>query len=76
MVDWNKYPDTVPPDIGEYLVTTVGGKVDTDYWIHNWRAEQNEWYSYSDHQVKAWAELPEPYKENTAEEVDDVRKSD
>ena len=64
-VKWHHYKQDKPDEKDTYIVTVKFGKallVSTTDWI----PEQNTFWDYGD-RVVAWAELPEPYKEDCDE---------
>lgn len=61
-VKWHPYPQEKPNEKDTYIVTLKFGK-DLLTSITDWIPEQNTFWDFGD-SVVAWAELPEPYKEN------------
>lgn len=63
VIEWHQYPQEKPEEYDEYLVTVQDGQdlfTFTTYWI----PEGNTFMDFS-RDIVAWAELPEPYKEET-----------
>lgn len=62
---WHKYPDEKPPKYGKYRVSVGVGDdsyTTTSCWIPDIDLFENIF-----NVITAWAELPEPYKENCDE---------
>lgn len=63
VIEWHKYSQEKPDEYDEYLVTVQDGQdlfTFTTYWI----PEGNTFMDFS-RDIVAWAELPEPYREET-----------
>lgn len=62
---WHPFPKSKPKNDGEYLTTVLfktGDKyVISNYWICN--GGNGKWVDGFEHNIIAWAEQPEPYKE-------------
>ena len=59
---WHKYPQEKPKKSDQYLVSVKAGDdsfTSTSYWITPKDVFQDMW----DECISAWAELPDPYKE-------------
>ena len=61
-VKWHPYPQEKPEEYDEYLVT-VKDEQDLFTFTTYWIPEGNTFIDFS-RDIVAWAELPEPYKEN------------
>ncbi len=63
VIEWHQYPQEKPEEYDEYLVTV---KVEQDLFTFTtyWLPEGNTFIDFS-RDIVAWAELPEPYKEET-----------
>ena len=63
---WYKYPQEKPKKSDQYLVSVKAGDdsfTSTSYWITPKDVFQDMW----DECISAWAELPDPYKEDCDE---------
>lgn len=71
-VDWHPFPQEKPPKPeqigGEFYLVTLSPKINPSnpieicLWLGDTDPLQN-WKGLPDHYVIAWAELPEPYKQ-------------
>ena len=59
---WNKYPKEKPKIDDEYIVSIKLGK-DSFTATANWKNVKDEFQDVFNENITAWAELPEPYKE-------------
>ena len=63
VIEWHPYPQEKPEEYDEYLVT-VKDEQDLFTFTTYWLPEGNTFIDFSRY-IVAWAELPEPYKEET-----------
>ena len=63
VIEWHPYPQEKPEEYDEYLVT-VKDEQDLFTFTTYWLPEGNTFIDFS-RDIVAWAELPEPYKEQT-----------
>ena len=61
-IEWHRYPDEKPKEDDRYIIT-VSAKHALFTKTSNWSSRRNVFEDYWDELVTAWAELPEPYKE-------------
>lgn len=64
--DWHSYPDEKPSIYGAYL-STVAIKKKRSVSISLWLPSTDRFFNEGDHSIIAWAELPEPYREEDYE---------
>ncbi len=64
-IDWHKYPEEVPKDIGNKWVTIKDGTTDISWYNKKSQAENLHWDGFLDEDIIAWANItyPEPNKE-------------
>lgn len=65
VIEWHPYPQEKPEEYDEYLVT-VKDEQDLFTFTTYWIPEGNTFIDFS-RDIVAWAELPEPYKEENHE---------
>ena len=61
---WHPYPEEKPKKVDQYLVSVNMGNesfTSTSYWISRENVFEDIW----DECIYAWAEMPEPYKEES-----------
>ena len=61
-IEWYPYPEEKPKKVDQYLVSVNMGNesfTSTSYWIPRENVFEDIW----DECICAWAEMPEPYKE-------------
>lgn len=63
VIEWHPYPQEKPEEYDEYLVT-VKDEQDLFTFTTYWIPEGNTFMDFS-RDIVAWAELPEPYREET-----------
>ena len=61
-VKWHKYPNEKPEKYREYIIT-VNIRQHLYTTTSDWMPDLNKFFSYRNEVIVAWAELPEPYKE-------------
>lgn len=67
VIEWHPYPKEKPKKSGDYLVSIKAGDkifAYTAYWIDSIGIFELRWIG----RILAWAELPEPYKEEIRDE--------
>ena len=61
--NWHPYPEEIPEEFGNYILTVKNKKkriIATSHWFNN----THDFCNGDDEQVLAWAKFPEPYKES------------